>query len=788
MNTSRQSPDSGSGRGLLYSVWLFLVATGVALLVVGWAVVDARDDATVRGGLDYGVFLSSLDELMEEAKADTLVRFERLEGRLGDGRGVPWDTLVVTADPARYPSLRPGGFLRDQVDRYNRFQRERLALGAENPVWFERLAPYNPSVFRVGRDGEGVPSLGRTGEAWSLRVLSPFEGRWGGEIRARDARRGAGLLGPGVSVSLRQPTRLFRTVDGRRQRCEFEPGALQVQAFCLSEQRVPQATFRLVEDDPTPRTAVAGWTDLWVDGGRVAAGDSVEVGEGSILQLDPLEPMLLGEYWEGILSREQWVNGRERRVADLDPPLDLFRPLESAGARPASSPDAAVEVSIHAEASLDLTSRLRSFIDRRVALPVEGAMVVLARIPDGEIVAVAEVGRRSTPGRSALLEPVAPGSAVKPLVVAAALSQRPELGTLRIPARSGDLRSVLGLAAVPERRALASSLNCARTPDGWLGLREAVRCSNNEFAASLTVASLLPDGVWRKTPGDERVGGSFRTAAGHWSGLRAEIGWPGGTRRGEIDRATLLTSDLAIGLAEVFDRSPDPVVADRIRRTDSVWRGLRLTDGTPLAAPSSARPSVSRPLLLATPGDSSTDLGLLYRWGVGAWENRWTLIDLAEGFGRVVTDRRMGLRFTRSAATEAVPEPIGLGEGAWYRELMAGLRDVASDGTASGLAQEWTDRGLPPDIVAKTGTLAEAGGAGRADDLYLKSLLFAVGSAGVRPGAPLECGVVGAIYIRFAEGPERGSLPPEQTRFAEEELGDFLRDRWEAFGVCPGGS
>lgn len=785
-NDSRAARSGG--RGLLWAVWILLGATAAAFVGVGWAVIDARDDAAVRSGLDYGGFLASLDELMQRAVGDTLVRFERLEGRLSDGRGVLWDSLVVAADPERYPSLRPGGFLRDQVDAYNRFQRERLAVGRERAEWFDRLAPWNPSIFRVVRDGDGERRLGRSGEAWSLRVRSPFEGRWGGEIRARDARRGAGLLGPGVAVSLRQPTRLFRTVDGRRQRCEFEPSALQVQAFCLSEQRVPQATFRLVENDPTPRTAVAGWTDLWVDGARVAAGDSVSVREGSVLQLDPLEPMLLGEFWEGVLSREQWVNGRARRVADLPPPLDLFAPLERVGAEAAvAGSDAAVEVSIHAEASLDLTERLRRFIDDRVSLPVDGALVVLARVPDGEIVAVAEVGRRSTPGRSALLEPVTPGSAVKPLLAAAALSRRPELGGLRIPARSGDVKSVLGLPAVPERRAIESTLNCAAPFDGWLDLREAVRCSNNEYAASLVVASLLPAGVWQPVaPRDFAEPGVFESGGRSWSGLRTEAGWPAGPRRGTFDRQTLLTSDLSEGLFDLFGRSPDPVIGDRARRTASAWRGLRLTDGTPLEAPVAVLPAASRPLLLGAAEHVDTELGLLYRWAVGAWENRWTALDLAEGFGRVVTDRRIALRFSRAAATEAIPGAAGLGEGAWYPDLLGGLHDVAVDGTAAGLADRWIDEGLPPGIFAKTGTLAEAPGAGADDGLYIKSLLFAVGESGGRPGGPLECGVVGTLYMRFAEGPARGALPAFQTRFAEEELGEFLESRWGEFGLCPG--
>ncbi|MBT8403651.1 MAG: hypothetical protein KJP18_07340, partial [Gemmatimonadetes bacterium] len=370
-----------SGRGLLWIVATLLIATAGSLVAVGVGVVTARDDAQARAGLDYRGFLDSVDELLVRSAEDGIVRFEALETRLSDGRRVRWDSLIVEADPAVVPSLQPGGFLFDQVATYNRFQRERLLLARERPVWFDRLAAYNPSVFRSARDGAGERRLTLAPAAWSLRVRSPYEGRWGGEIRARDVRRGAGLLGVESTVSLREPTRLFRTVNGRRQRCEFEPGATEVRAFCLSEQRVPQAIFRLAADEPTPLTAVAGWTDIWVDGQRVSSGDSVPIREGSIVQLDPLEPMLLTEYWEGILSSEQWVNGRSRRVGDFPPPLDLFASLDDPGRGGGIDSDAPIDLSVDAQASVALTRALADFIDERVRLPVEAAQVIVARVP-----------------------------------------------------------------------------------------------------------------------------------------------------------------------------------------------------------------------------------------------------------------------------------------------------------------------------------------------------------------------------------------------------------------------
>jgi hypothetical protein len=89
-------------------------------------------------------------------------------------------------------------------------------------------------------------------------------------------------------------------------------------------------------------------------------------------------------------------------------------------------------------------------------------------------------------------------------------------------------------------------------------------------------------------------------------------------------------------------------------------------------------------------------------------------------------------------------------------------------------------------IFAKTGTLAEAGEAGSLDDLYSKSLLFAVGEASAEDRHTLGCGVTGGIYIRFARGPRSGSLPSYQVDFARRELGRFLREHWEELGICSG--
>ncbi|MGW8268659.1 MAG: hypothetical protein ACWGSQ_20000, partial [Longimicrobiales bacterium] len=355
-----------------------------------------------------------------------------------------------------------------------------------------------------------------------------------------------------------------------------------------------------------------------------------------------------------------------------------------------------------------------------------------------------------------------PGSAVKPLMAAAILSQRPELAGLRIPARSGSVSSVLGLPSVPRRRAFTTTLNCPVTRGGWVDLRYFLKCSNNEFAASLLMAG-LPDPA---SPG---------------SGPPERPSIP--LDRGLVPRGFLLRSPLSAGMTQLFGLPTDPVIADSMGRSEAAWEGLRFSDGTSVAVPYELLPTQSRPALLAPGSLEGTELGLLYRYAYGAWENQWTILDLTTAFARVTSDRRVQLRFADAAGGGPAGD-LGLQAHPWYPDFLAGLSDVAEDGTARGLRSAWRRAGLPPRVLAKTGTLAEPGEPGPRDDLFAKSLLFTVGETVDGSPGPMRCGLVGGIYMRFSQGPRSGSLPSYQVAFAREELGTFLTEHWEDFGGC----
>ena len=207
---------------LVRLIWLLLGTTGLFIVSVAAHVVGASQEMSVRPGLDYRDFLAALDDLIRGAGESALIQFAVVEERLPNRELITYDTLVIVADEARYPAFQRAGFLYDQVAAYNRFQRERVDLARTQAEWFDRLRAHNPSVFRSYRTADG-PRLTRSAAAWSLRVRSPAEEEWSGEIRSRDVERINGLLGPRVTVPLNRPVRLTRRVDGRRQLCEFLP-------------------------------------------------------------------------------------------------------------------------------------------------------------------------------------------------------------------------------------------------------------------------------------------------------------------------------------------------------------------------------------------------------------------------------------------------------------------------------------------------------------------------------------------------------------------------------------
>ncbi len=765
--------EASSNRSFLIVVYGLLGSAALTLVLVAIGLIRQASIPGQRQSLEYRTLLAAVDEIITLGEGQEVLHFVAAEHTVS-GQRVVVDTLVI--DPMHsIPSLGRGGYLYDEVQRYNTFQRERLSLAMENfagagRLEFERLEPYNPSLFRPYRQAGGEVGVTRTAAAWSRRVQSPFGDRWSGDVRTGDSEVSWSLYSQSASVPLDRATRLSRSVNGRRRSCEFEPRGDDALAFCLSEARTPQLTLRGVGTEEGPNRVVSGWSAIEVDGVRVRSGDSVDIEGGSILNIAPLGPVVFGRQRSGVLSSQQWINGRMRRRGLPVPPLDIVATLGRGPIDPAAPPDMGSDLllSVNEQATLALNEQLDAFV-RVLPIPLEFGTVVVARVTDGAIVAMAEVGTRSEPGRSRLLERVVPGSAVKPMLAAAVLSQRPELGSLTIPARSGLVRRVGDAPAIPANQAFRTALNCGMPSGGRVDLRAFLRCSNNEYAAELLLLGAT-------TPGASE---DPLRQAGSTSEHGASSRFEGRT----VSRGTLLRSAFTEGMSDLFGVSTDPTITDATNRSGSAWSGLAFADGTLARVPFEALPDASRPSLLGTADSERTDLGLLYRYAFGAWENRWNLFDLTGAFGRVVTDRRLTLTLSSTPPASA-NTPLALSEFDWYSDFLAGLAGVGRDGTARGLAAKWRSAGLPGTVFAKTGTLAE-GEARRGSGLFIKSLLFAVGETEDGPTTPLQCGLVGSVYLSFKHGPARGSLPSYQVDFAERRLARFLADHWEEFGACP---
>ena len=753
-------------RLLPIAVFSLLAAATAALVLVGIGLVRQGTGTDQRESLEYRTLLTAIDEVL--GLEEEMLRFETFDVRVGR-RTYSIDTLVVAAAGSRLPSLGVGGYLHEELRRYNRFQRERLALAAQEPEAFERLKPFNPSLFRAYRRADGSLGVTRTAAAWNRRVPSPFRDRWTGSVRAHDADVAWSLYNDFATVPLDRDVRVTQVIEGRQRRCDFEPDGGHTYIYCLSEARTPQAIIRRLASG-TP-SLLAGWAATEVDGVRVEPGDSARLEPGSLLRIAPLDPVVFGEQHSGVLSSQQWINGRMRRRGNAPAPLDLVASLGRGPIDPAAPPAAGADLAltVNEGASLALTRELDAFVDD-LPIPVEFATVLLARASDGGVVALAESGTRSEPGRSRLLERVVPGSAVKPLLAAAILSERPELGSLEIPARSGLIRSVGSAPLIPARQAFRTALNCGYPESGRVDLRSFLRCSNNEYAATLVLEGAT-------TPGSSVE--PVRAAGGTASPTPRFV-----ERR--VPRSTLLRSALTDGMDRLFGLSTDPTITDTRGRSRATWESLRFSDGSPTRVPFEVLPDASRPALLGHADSDATDLGLLYRYAFGAWENRWNAFDLTNAFARVVTDRRLQVSLAEHP-TGSVAEPLGLAEFAWYPELLAGLAGVARDGTAGGLANRWRRAGLPSTVYAKTGTLAEEE-ARRGSGLYMKSLLFAVGEPAEVPGSALGCGLTGSVYLSFKDGPPDGSLPSYQVQFAERRLARFMAEYWDELGACPEGN
>ena len=829
---------------------LFLVLTLVGFVALGAALPRYTLSSTARHGLTYDTLFAELhDALVDEPDRPLrrAIRAVQVDAVVPAPRGyaiVTFDTLAV-ADETVYPSLEPGGFLHDEIDRFNAFQRERVDAVRRGRLTggsvLDLRAAENPSIFRTeihniddARGERDTIVLTDRAVPYDLRVPSPFDAARLVAVTTREWSRNIAWISGKGTESVRGSGRIPGVPP-----CPFRAVKDSVYVECTA----PGSPFAQLVLRFPDRLGETGTATLFnsertlYDGRQLPARQTVPIGTGGMFQFASRaftagrrvrpEPVILEWTLAGTLGGTQWINGRIRWQPSVSRTSPFVRQLASAAGFGAS---VELEGGRNIPISLDetLTDELQAELDDFAgdgklghgghvqAGDLAFATIVLASAKTGEVLGVAEFGPPSSGGGSWLLKPVNVGSAIKPVLAAAALSQRPELGSLEIRNDAPTMYDVWGL---PLGKAFESGASC---PLGWIGLRQFLSCSSNRYSAALVAAALQPSSRREPASLEDAPGITFRLGGQTHTGQRPHLALD---RNHQVRADTLNASALAAGLFALDSLNTSLELAAQLGREgrdSSVWLGLRDDRFNPVRVPLGLWPEQSRLALMR--GSRPATARQLAMFSVGAAENRITTLDLTEFFARIVTDRRVGLTLVPKAPGRASFPPLGLSKFAWYPAFMGGLHDVGTVGTAKGTQTAVTHQ-LSPDLLfyGKSGTLnapphvrqlrrvdtVMVNGAPVARVLTFadtvvppvvaKTLSFAVGARHTRAakgraehddgieersegGGAIDCGVVGTIYFRLRRNPPH--VESLATDFANERLWRLLRRNWQRLKVC----
>ena len=730
---------------------------GVAMTAIGLAMYETVRIGTQGDRTQDLTFAGTTAELGRTLAANGVARVGRLARAtfvVGTDTVVA-DTIVVTADSAAEPAFAAGGFMRDQVTQYNDFavRQALLSVKSNRPPRDESEAH---TLLRTAWRDDGTRVLSDQPSPYGLIVRSPYaEDAWR-EVRTTDWHRSPALLGYDGDVSLPGGPvvgRFDARLNGRA--CTVSREAPEYYMYCqsalaASSSRFYDFDFQVIPTSNGGAFGTAGpyrQRSVWMNGRAVSLGHRPVHG-GDVLELQALGPVELSAADWGTLAAEQWVNGR---AAFANPNVGTLGFFAAAGRTmaPANAVADPLVLSFDAALTRDLDAEASRFLTEHERLLTRLAVVILD-VRTGEVRAIAEPARRSDDEPLLSFEPILVGSVVKPIMASAILSRRPELGSLKI-AYSGD--SVTEVAGVPLDKPFANEANgCS----GEIAFDDYIRCSSNEYAAELMVRSLEADG------------------------------WQSRKRGAVVPRAVLERSAIAAGLADVFD--VDAYANRTPGRLALNWSADSANRPGTSAATTDRRlyPYESRPWILF-PDSAGTRVDWLARYAFGGWENRWTLLGLAQAYARIATGRDVQATFLhrdRSATDSFSLSPRGARTA--FERVRAALRQVPVNGTAAGLAERL--RGSIRDsvvVLAKTGTLNEQTTGGR-----IKSLVMAIGRAdGASAGAALRCGLVAVTYFEFADDSraraERTALPRIHRDFAEGPLSAVLSRQWNRVSGCP---
>lgn len=722
-----------------------LLITAVVLVIGTIAqTVRVASRTSLRSDLNYRGAIDELEGTLQGLGPDSIARVVSSRIARSTHDSVSIDTISVVADTSTEPALAAGGFLRDQISRYNDAA---FRLAFRDTDRLEQ--PADPdNLLRVIRTERGALRLSDQANATGLIVRSPTAEQEWRAVRTADAANIVALVGQSGSISMLPNSSASRaSVNGRtcEVMAEMNRGALYCgTTTAMSVGRFwDLAVYRTPADDALRLETYRGST-LWLEG-RSTTARGVRVKSGAVGELRATGPFLLSGIASGYLAEEQWVNGQRRLVEQPAGTIGFFSRAGRSARWPSTG--APLTLSLDAALSADIEQAAGSFFVEHDRL-LDIMSVVVVDVASGKVRAIAEPSRTSTTEPLVAFEPRLVGSVVKPIIAAAVLARNPSLSNLEIEYGGSVVTAVDGVPLSSPFR------NDANGCGERINFAAFLRCSSNRYAAELVVRSLRSNGY---TP--SRDGAS-------------------------IPRVVLEGSDLADGLALGFD--VDAYAGRTPGRTVPFWDVNGSTDLGIVTAVSDASllPYESRPWLLGN-GGNSTPVDWIARYAFGGWENRWTLLGVAQSYARIATDREVSLSFLEAGGPKAA---LVMGDSVAdaMRVVRRALSEVGERGTATPLNARLREAlGQDVQVFAKTGTLNEDS----PDDIAIKALALAVGDAdSLEAGARLRCGLAVVVYFDFnrEEIRRRGaaSLPGVHVEFATQHLPRVLARHWRRMAGC----
>jgi hypothetical protein len=740
----------------LESTLLFFALATLALAMYMTIVVALTGDRT-----QDLTFAGTTSELGRSLSASGPGHVGRLDARpiMVGKTSVTVDTIVVVADSLNEPAFAQGGFVHDQIALYNDFVVRQAVLSSLDASG-ARMRLEAPTLIRTVTSEDGTHSLSDRPSPYGMVIRSPYaEGSWR-EVRTTDWRSSPALLGYDGQVSLPAsfPEGVFQArLNGRD--CSINRQTPQYFLYCQSALAADANRFYDFGFQMVPGASAGGFQtagpyrqrNFWMNGRAENLGQR-RVNGGDVFDVSSVGSFLLSTTDWGTLAAEQWINGRRTFANSSLGTLSFFAPAGRSTTTPGAG-SAPLVLSFDGSLSVDLDRASARFMNAHDPL-LSRLAVVIVDVRSGEVRAIAEPARVASDEPLLSFEPILVGSVVKPIMASAILSQHPALGDLRLTYSGDTVTSVAGLQL---KKGFANEANGCT---GLIDFNGFLRCSSNQYAAEFMVKSLQEDGLTRTGNGVV------------------------------IPRAVLEKSAIAKGLAEVFD--VDAFATRTAGRLALYWN----PDSGGTAGAKSATtdrtliPYESRPWILF-PDSSGTRIDWVARYAFGGWENRWTLLGLAQAYARIATDHNVQATFLHRSPPAAFASSFPLAAPpaiAAFGRVRGALRQVGVSGTAAGMSEKLQAAiHQPITILSKTGTLNESAAGGR-----LKALVIAMGVPTTKTDdAPLSCGLVAVTYFEFAEprtaaiqGAARAALPRIHRDFAEGPLADVLSRHWRRLSGC----